>query len=106
MMDATAQLEEGMIRARLDRGRARKESGRIRGREPLNGRHGFAPAREGTQARLAAGRDEQAIIARIVASRADGLSARAIAGRLNAEGSSPCRSSDLASISSSPARLA
>lgn len=81
ILDAAAELERGMIRARVAAGMAAaKRKGRHMGRAPFGWR---IDARTGA---LTPDDAEQAVIQRIDAARAAGLSWRAVAAVLNAAG--------------------
>jgi DNA invertase Pin-like site-specific DNA recombinase len=91
VMGAAAQLEAGMIKARLRRGRQRKaERGGYVGGRQLHRRYGSTLVVGGDgKRRYETVPGELAVIDRIKGDRQRGLSLRAIAGALNADGTDP-----------------
>jgi DNA invertase Pin-like site-specific DNA recombinase len=90
ILGAVAELEAGMIRSRLRRGRARKASrGEYVGGPRLHRKYGYSLIRVDGRYVYEPVAEEQDIIARVVAERAAGRTFRAIAGDLNAEGIAP-----------------
>lgn len=91
VMGAVAEWEREKIRLRLQAGRrAKARKGQFVGGKPLHRRYGAELVREQDGKHVwRPVADEQDVITRIVAGRADGLSSRAIADDLNAAGIAP-----------------
>lgn len=85
VLGAAAQLERGMITARLRRGRARKRKrGGYSGGATVP--YGMRIEGEGADALLVPDEEAQKVIAKILQLRAEGLTLNAVAHQLNAEG--------------------
>jgi DNA invertase Pin-like site-specific DNA recombinase len=91
VVGAAAQLDAGMIRMRMQQGRRRKaDRGGYVGGQRLHRRFGSELVRgEDGGFEYRPDQEQQTVIARIVAGRADGLSLRAIAAKLNGDGIDP-----------------
>jgi DNA invertase Pin-like site-specific DNA recombinase len=86
VMGAAAELERGLIRARLQGGRRRKAAkGGYVGGKRLYRRYGY----DLVDGEYVPREDERAVVWRIVAMRGDGLTWAAVADALNAEGVMP-----------------
>jgi DNA invertase Pin-like site-specific DNA recombinase len=84
VMGAAAELERGLVVARMQGGRRRKRSlgGHVGGNAP----YGFRVEGKGRDARLVPVPDEQAVICEVRRMRSRGLALREIAARLDREG--------------------
>lgn len=86
VMGAAAELERGLIRARLQGGRRRKAArGGYVGGNRLHRRYGY----DLVDGEYLPREDEQAVVRRIVAMRAEGTTWAAVADALNSEGVTP-----------------
>jgi DNA invertase Pin-like site-specific DNA recombinase len=90
VMGAAAQLEAGMIRMRMRRGRRRRaRQGHYIGGPRLHRKYGFALTASDGRFRYKPVPDEQQVIGRIRTERSNGQTLRAIAGILNSEDIAP-----------------